>query len=59
MIDQEAFQLLDEDTLKEMIPAVGPRVKLLKKIKELQVKLVKYYQCEVVSSPAAAYLIQS
>jgi hypothetical protein len=37
MIDQEAFLLLNEETLKEMISAVGPRIKLLKNLRELQV----------------------
>lgn len=37
MIDEEAFSLLEEETLKEMISAVGPRIKLQKKLRELQV----------------------
>lgn len=41
MVDEEAFVLLDEETLKEMVKAVGPRVKLLKKLKEMQVYTVK------------------
>ena len=39
MIDEEAFLLLEEEALKEMISAVGPRIKLQKKIRELQVIL--------------------
>ena len=37
MIDKEAFLLLNEEALKEMISAVGPRLKLQKKLRELQV----------------------
>ena len=37
MIDQEAFLLLNEETLKEMISAIGPRIKLQRKLQELQV----------------------
>ncbi|XP_046854765.1 uncharacterized protein LOC124447806 isoform X3 [Xenia sp. Carnegie-2017] len=33
MIDEEAFLILMEDTLKEMKIPIGPRIKLLKKIK--------------------------
>ena len=36
-MDQEAFLLLNEEALKEMVPAVGPRLKLQKKLRELQV----------------------
>lgn len=39
MIDEEAFLLLEEEALKEMISAVGPRIKLQKKLRELQVIL--------------------
>jgi hypothetical protein len=38
MIDEEAFGLLDEQSIREMIPAVGPRRKLLKKIEDEKVK---------------------
>ena len=37
MIDEEGFALLDEASLKEMIPAVGPRKKLMKKLEEEKV----------------------
>lgn len=39
MVDEEAFVLLDEETLKEMVNAVGQLVKLLKKLREMQVLL--------------------
>ena len=32
-IDDEAFCLLDADTMKDLIPAVGPRIKFLKAFK--------------------------
>ena len=37
MIDEEALRLLDHDSIKEMITAVGPRRKLLKKLEEEKV----------------------
>lgn len=37
-IDKEAFYLLDSESLKEIIPAVGLRLKVLKKLKLLKVK---------------------
>ena len=37
MIDEESFLLLNEETLKEMQIPVGPRLKILKKLQELQV----------------------
>ena len=37
MIDEEAFMLLDEASLKEMVPAVGPRKKFMKKLEEEKV----------------------
>ena len=40
MVDEEAFLLLNEETVEEMVHAVGPRVKLLKKLQKIQV----YYQ---------------
>jgi hypothetical protein len=39
MIDEEALYLLDESSIKEMITAVGPRRKLLKKLEEEKVLL--------------------
>lgn len=41
MIDQEAFLLLNDESLKEIISALGPRIKLQKKLRELQVN--KFY----------------
>lgn len=32
-IDDEAFHLLDPDTIKDLIPSVGPRLKFLKHFK--------------------------
>jgi hypothetical protein len=37
MIDEESFLLLNEGSLKEMEIPVGPRLKLQKKLQELQV----------------------
>ena len=37
MIDEEACMLLDEASLKEMVPAVGPRKKFMKKLEEEKV----------------------
>jgi hypothetical protein len=37
MIDKEALELLDEESVKEMVVAVGPRRKLLKKLEEEKV----------------------
>ena len=37
MIDEEAFALLDEASLKKMIPVVGPRKKLMKQLEEEKV----------------------
>jgi hypothetical protein len=37
MIDQEPFLLLNEEALKEIVPAVGQRLALQKKLRELQV----------------------
>ena len=34
MVDEESFHLLDLEAIKEMIPAVGPRQKFLKKFAE-------------------------
>ncbi len=34
MIDKEALELSDEESVKEMVVAVGPRRKLLKKLEE-------------------------
>lgn len=38
MVDEEVFVLLDESSLKEMILADGPRIKLQRKLQELQVR---------------------
>ena len=43
MIDQESFLLLNDEALKEMISAVGPRIKLQKKLRELQVSFLTKY----------------
>ena len=40
MIDEEAFLLLEESALKEMISAVGPRLKFQRKLQQLQVHIV-------------------
>ena len=37
MIDEEAFGLLDEESIKEMIVAVRPRRKFIKKLEEEKV----------------------
>ena len=37
LIDEEALSLLDEEAVKEMVKAVGPRKKLLKILQEDQV----------------------
>ena len=37
MIDEEAYGLLDEESIKEIIVAVGPRRKFLKKLEEEKV----------------------
>ena len=43
MVDQETFFLLNVEALKEMISAVGPRKKLPKKLRELQVnEFIRY-----------------
>lgn len=33
-IDEEAFLLLDEDTIKNLVPKVGPRLKFLRLFRE-------------------------
>ena len=42
MIDEESFLLLNEETLKEIQTPVGPRLKILKKLRELQVRKNKW-----------------
>ena len=43
MVDQETFLLLNVEALKEMISAVGPGIKLPKKLRELQVnEFIRY-----------------
>ena len=37
-IDKESFYLLDDETLKEIMPVVGPRLKFKKELKLLKVK---------------------
>ena len=37
MIDKEALELLDEESVKEMVVSIGPRRKLLKKLEEEKV----------------------
>ena len=37
MIDKEALELLDEDSVTEMVVSIGPRRKLLKKLQEEKV----------------------
>ena len=37
MIDEESFGLLDEESIKEMIVAVRPRRKFIKKLEEEKV----------------------
>ena len=34
-IDEEAFHLLDEETIKSLIPKIGPRLKFCKLLREL------------------------
>jgi hypothetical protein len=47
MIDEESFLLLNEGSLKEMEIPVGPRLKLQKKLQELQVG----DSCEWINGP--------
>ena len=37
MIDKEALELLDVESVKEMVVSIGPRRKLLKKLEEEKV----------------------
>ena len=37
MVDEEAFNLLDEESIKDMIVVVGPKRKFLKKMGEEKV----------------------
>ena len=41
MIDEDSFLLTNEETSKEMQTPVGPRLKILKKLQELQFRYVK------------------
>lgn len=50
MIDEEAFMLLNESVLKEMNLPVGQRIKLQKKLQELQVFFLAIYLYEMYLS---------